>query len=165
MFAAAKAYAQDPTQQTRVAIVDEAGSHTYAQLLGDARKVRAALGGGNSRGASIAMLMPNNYEYAAVQWGIWAAGGAVVPLSPMHPERELEYFISNSDARQIICHPTLLANLRPVLQRLDCGVELLSSGDIMATAEPDIEDADIDEHQSALFIYTSGTTGRPKGVV
>ncbi|KAJ1830485.1 hypothetical protein LPJ63_004904, partial [Coemansia sp. RSA 2711] len=165
MFAAAKAYAQDPTQQTRVAIVDEAGSHTYAQLLGDARKVRAALGGGNSRGASIAMLMPNNYEYAAVQWGIWAAGGAVVPLSPMHPERELEYFISNSDARQIICHPTLLANLRPVLQRLDCGVELLSSGDIMATAEPDIDDADIDEHQSALFIYTSGTTGRPKGVV
>ncbi|KAJ2470101.1 Acyl-CoA synthetase member 3, mitochondrial, partial [Coemansia sp. RSA 2131] len=107
MFAAAKTYAQsqDPVQRAKIAIVDDAGSHTYTQLLGDARKVCAALGGSDNKGASVAMLMPNSYEYAAVQWGIWAAGGAVVPLSPMHPERELEYFISNSDARRVICHP------------------------------------------------------------
>ncbi|KAJ2356232.1 hypothetical protein GGF43_002201 [Coemansia sp. RSA 2618] len=167
MFRAAKAYArsQDPAQQTKIAIIDDSGSHTYAQLLCDASKVRAALGGSDNKGASIAMLMPNNYEYAAVQWGIWAAGGAVVPLSPMHPERELEYFITNSEARRVICHPSLLANIRPVLQRLGSDVQLISSGDIMAAAEPDTEDVEIDEHQSALFIYTSGTTGRPKGVV
>ncbi|KAJ2658931.1 hypothetical protein IW148_004481 [Coemansia sp. RSA 1199] len=167
MFAAAKTYAQsqDPVQRAKIAIVDDAGSHTYTQLLGDARKVCAALGGSDNKGASVAMLMPNSYEYAAVQWGIWAAGGAVVPLSPMHPERELEYFISNSDARRVICHPSLIANLRPVLQRLGDGVQLISSSDIMEAAEPAEEDAEIDENQSALFIYTSGTTGRPKGVI
>ncbi|KAJ2186386.1 hypothetical protein EV181_003332 [Coemansia sp. RSA 532] len=167
MFAAAKTYAQsqDPAQRAKIAIVDDSGSHTYTQLLGDARKVRAALGDSDNKGASIAMLMPNSYEYAAVQWGIWAAGGAVVPLSPMHPERELEYFISNSDARRVICHPSLIANLRPVLQRLGDGVQLISSSDIMEAAEPAEEDAEIDENQSALFIYTSGTTGQPKGVI
>ncbi|KAJ1942561.1 hypothetical protein GGF37_003066, partial [Kickxella alabastrina] len=120
MFAAAKKFALSaaPSERAKVAIVDDSGSYTYAQLLSDAHKVRTALGSKDHKGASIAMLMPNSYEYAAVQWGIWAAGGAVVPLSPMHPERELEYFITNAEARQIICHPSLLKNIQPVLDRL-----------------------------------------------
>ncbi|KAJ2846814.1 hypothetical protein IWW36_004167 [Coemansia brasiliensis] len=167
IFKAAKVYAHssDPAQREKVAIVDDAGSHTYAKLLQDAAKVRAVLGGRDNKGASIAMLMPNSYEYAAVQWGIWAAGGAAVPLSPLHPERELEYFIANSEARQVICHPSLLEKLLPIQQRLGNRMQIISFNDIVAAAEPDITDFDIDEHQSALFIYTSGTTGRPKGVV
>ncbi|KAJ1729303.1 hypothetical protein LPJ61_003594 [Coemansia biformis] len=168
MFRAAKALAHspDPAERARAAVVDDAGSHTYAQLLADARRVRGALGSAGAGGASIAMLMPSSYEYVAVQWGIWAAGGAVVPLSPMHPARELEYFITNSDARRVICHPSLQASLRPVLARLAGSVELLSSDAAMGAAEPGCaEDAEVDEHQNALFIYTSGTTGKPKGVV
>ncbi|KAJ2035866.1 hypothetical protein GGI03_003660, partial [Coemansia sp. RSA 2337] len=70
MFAAAKtlAQSQSPSTPLKAAIVDEAGSHSYADLLDDARKVRAALGNKDHLGASIAMLMPNSYEYAAVQW-------------------------------------------------------------------------------------------------
>ncbi|KAJ2676565.1 hypothetical protein IWW42_000440 [Coemansia sp. RSA 1085] len=167
MFKAAKVYAHspDPAQREKVAIVDDAGSHTYAKLLQDAAKVRTVLGDCNSKGASIAMLMPNSYEYAAVQWGIWAAGGAAVPLSPLHPERELEYFIANSEARQVICHSSLLERLLPVQQRLGDKVRIISFNDVVDAAEPDTTDFDIDEHQSALFIYTSGTTGKPKGVV
>ncbi|KAJ2221475.1 hypothetical protein IWW45_008860 [Coemansia sp. RSA 485] len=169
MFAAAKRFAQsaEPSERAKVAIVDDAGAHTYADLLQDARKVQNALGGTDHKGASIAMLMPNSYEYAAVQWGIWAAGGAVVPLSPMHPERELEYFITNSEARKIICHPSLLNNVRPVLKRLGGSVALLESDAIMSMADAAAlhQEAEINENQSALFIYTSGTTGKPKGVV
>ncbi|KAJ1892173.1 hypothetical protein LPJ66_006498 [Kickxella alabastrina] len=171
MFAAAKKFALSaaPSERAKVAIVDDSGSYTYAQLLSDAHKVRTALGSKDHKGASIAMLIPNSYEYAAVQWGIWAAGGAVVPLSPMHPERELEYFITNAEARQIICHPSLLKNIQPVLDRLGGSVELLSSDAIMALADTTPSDrgadAEISADQSALFIYTSGTTGKPKGVV
>ncbi|KAJ2162712.1 hypothetical protein GGF46_000437 [Coemansia sp. RSA 552] len=170
MFQAAKTFArsQNPADQAKVAIVDDAGSHTYAQLLSDAHKVRSALGEAGRGGQSIAMLMPNTYEYAAVQWGIWAAGGAVVPLSPMHPERELEYFITSADARRVICHPSLKDNLRPVAKRLGDSIQLLFSDDIMHTAtavEAAAEDAEIDADQSALFIFTSGSTGKPKGVV
>ncbi|KAJ2804844.1 hypothetical protein H4R20_002342 [Coemansia guatemalensis] len=168
MFNAAKKLTQseDPAARSKVAIVDDNGSYTYTQLLDDAHKVRSALRGSASKGSSIAMLMPNGYEYAAVQWGIWAAGGAVVPLSPMHPERELEYFITDSDTRHVICHPSLQANLKPVLGRLGGTVQLLSSDEAMRTSSScDVEDAEIDENQRALFIYTSGTTGKPKGVV
>ncbi|PIA16312.1 AMP-dependent synthetase and ligase [Coemansia reversa NRRL 1564] len=168
MFNAAKKLTQsdDPVTRSKVAIVDDTGSYTYAQLLDDARKVRGALRGNTIKGSNIAMLMPNGYEYAAVQWGIWAAGGAVVPLSPMHPERELEYFITDSDARHVICHPTLQANLKPVLERLGGTVQLMSSDEVMRTSETrDTKDTEIDENQRALFIYTSGTTGKPKGVV
>ncbi|KAJ2369020.1 hypothetical protein H4S02_010003 [Coemansia sp. RSA 2611] len=168
MFSAAKMLAQPQSSSAPVkaAIVDEAGSHSYADLLGDARKVRAALGNKDHLGASIAMLMPNNYEYAAVQWGIWASGGAAVPLSPMHPERELEYFISNSNSRYLICHPTLLPNVQPALGRLDSSLQVIMSDAIMDMAQIEAtNDIVIDENQSALFIYTSGTTGKPKGVV
>ncbi|KAJ2879316.1 hypothetical protein FB639_003117 [Coemansia asiatica] len=169
MFATAKGFAQsaEPSERAKVAIVDDAGSHTYADLLQDARKVQRALGNADHKGASIAMLMPNSYEYAAVQWGIWAAGGAAVPLSPMHPERELEYFITNSQAHKIICHPSLLNNVRPVLDRLGGSVKLLDSDAIMTMADVACSDqeTEISEGQSALFIYTSGTTGKPKGVV
>ncbi|KAJ1879618.1 hypothetical protein LPJ71_010696, partial [Coemansia sp. S17] len=167
MFAAAKTFAQSqsPSTPLKAAIVDEAGSHSYADLLDDARKVRAALGNKDHLGASIAMLMPNSYEYAAVQWGIWASGGAAVPLSPMHPERELEYFISNSNARYLICHPALLSNVQPALSRLDQSVQVIMSDSIMEMTQIEsIDDVVIDENQSALFIYTSGTTGKPKGV-
>ncbi|KAJ1663821.1 hypothetical protein IW140_004587 [Coemansia sp. RSA 1813] len=171
MFRKAQQYAssQDPKDRKRVAIVDDAGSHTYAKLLQDANRVRASLGAGHLRGASVAMLMPSSYEYAAVQWGIWAAGGSIVPLSPMHPERELEYFIRNSEAQKVICHPSLLRNVDPVLQRLGGSVQAISSDACICentTADlNELEDINVDENQSALFIYTSGTTGKPKGVV
>ncbi|KAJ2005032.1 hypothetical protein H4R26_002184 [Coemansia thaxteri] len=168
MFSAAKKHAQspDPVVAAKSAIVDEAGSHSYVDLLRDARKVRAALGNRDHRGASIGMLMPNSYEYAAVQWGIWAAGGAVLPLSPMHPERELEYFITDSEARFLICHPTLLANVQPVLSKLGSSLQVIMSDSIMEITSADsTDDVVIDENQSALLIYTSGTTGKPKGVV
>lgn len=175
MFQTAKRLAQspNPSEQQKIAIVDDAGAHTYAQLLNDARKVCAALGNHNHKGASIAMLMPNTYEYAAVQWGIWAAGGAVVPLSPMHPKQELEYFIQNSQARKFICHQSLLGNIQPVVDKLQtttpaCRFEVLLSDQIMATNKDTNQNnspTDIDADQSALFIYTSGTTGKPKGVV
>ncbi|KAJ2877480.1 hypothetical protein IWW38_006565, partial [Coemansia aciculifera] len=166
IFAAAKRLAQSQdllSTPAKTAIIDDAGAHSYADLLCDARKVRAALGNKDHLGASIAMLMPNSYEYAAVQWGIWAAGGAVVPLSPMHPERELEYFLSNSDARYLICHPVLLSNVQPVLDRLGSSLQVIMSDSIMAMAHVEsADDVAIDENQSALFIYTSGTTGKPK---
>ncbi|ORX68590.1 AMP-dependent synthetase and ligase [Linderina pennispora] len=159
MFNAAKRYAT-------VAIVDDAGEHTYVQLLQDARKVKSALGDRDHKGASIAMLVPNGYQYAAVQWGIWAAGGAVVPLSPMHPDRELEYFITNSEAKTLVCHPALLPNVQPVLDRLQGQISVVSTDVIHDLPNlPQADDLAVDDEQGALFIYTSGTTGKPKGVV
>ncbi|KAJ1960987.1 hypothetical protein GGI12_003502 [Dipsacomyces acuminosporus] len=169
MFNAAKRFARsnNASEQAKLAIVDGSGSYTYKQLLSDAQKVRLALGDKDYKGASVAMLMPNSYEYAAVQWGIWAAGGAVVPLSPMHAERELEYFITNSDSHTVVCHPSLLKNVQPVVDKLGGSVRVLESDAILQA--PDLRDPDkdivIDENQNALFIYTSGTTGKPKGVV
>ncbi|KAJ2670292.1 hypothetical protein GGH99_006264 [Coemansia sp. RSA 1285] len=117
------------------------------------------------------MLMPSTYEYAAVQWGIWAAGGAAVPLSPMHPARELEFFIADSGARTVVCHPTLLANIEPATRQLGDSVQVVAS-DTWLRSRSGHDDDDDDrlaigaaETQAALFIYTSGTTGRPKGVV
>ena len=47
----------------------------------------------------MAFLVPPSFAYAAVQRGIWRAGGVAVPLAISHPPAELEYVIRDSGAR------------------------------------------------------------------
>ena len=46
----------------------------------------------------VAFLVHPSFAYAAVQRGIWRAGGVAVPLAMSHPPAELEYVIRDSGA-------------------------------------------------------------------
>ncbi|HSL72272.1 MAG TPA: AMP-binding protein, partial [Longimicrobiales bacterium] len=75
----------------RVAIVDAEGAHTYAGLLAASARVAGALlhDASDLQGARVAFLIAPGFAHAAVQWGIWRAGGVAVPLGLTHPEPEL----------------------------------------------------------------------------
>lgn len=45
-------------------------------------------------GARVGLLMPPGAPFAAALLGIWRAGGAAVPLSPLHPAREIAHMLS-----------------------------------------------------------------------
>src|SRR4051812_14279205 len=86
------------THADRTAIVDAVGAHTYAQLADASARVAAALlaGGGDLGEARVCFLVPPSFEYAAVQWGVWRAGGIAVPLAVSHPPAELQYAIGDA---------------------------------------------------------------------
>ncbi len=147
----------------RTCIVSDEGAHTYAELLRASARVAGALldGRDDLRGARVAFLAPPGWEYVAVQWGVWRAGGVAVPLAVSHPEAELEYVVGDADAEIVVAHPALEHPLRGVAER--SGRRFMLTGDALPAAPVALPE--VAEERAALIIYTSGTTGRPKGVV
>ena len=78
--------------------------HTYADLLNVSEKIAGGLlqGSPDLEEERIAFLIPSGFEYAAVQWGIWRAGGIAVPLSPGAKEPELKHMLTDAGISSVL---------------------------------------------------------------
>jgi len=110
----------------------------------------------------VAFLVAPGFGYAAVQRGIWRAGGVAVPLAVSHPPAELEYVVRDTDAAIVVAD----ASLRDVGKALarTARARFVLAEDALS-AEPFEGLPLLRSDHRALIIYTSGTTGRPKGAV
>ena len=105
-----------------------------ADLLDASARVGAALleGEGDLREGRVAFLIPGSAEYAAVQWGVWRAGGIAVPLSVAAPEPELEHVLSDAGVGVALAPRRLMNRIDPLCNRLGIGtlsVEVRAEGD------------------------------------
>ncbi len=154
------------SHRDRPGIVDANGEHSYADLLEASARVAAHLldGADDLAEARVAFLVAPGFEYAAVQWGIWRAGGVAVPLAVSHPPPELEYTIEDSEASIVIAQPAVAERLRGIAARR--GTRFLVT-DRLGDPRPggDSRLPILDADRRAMILYTSGTTSRPKGVV
>lgn len=146
---------------SRTAVIDSRGEYSYGRLLDAARRVAAALQDGREdlREARVAFLIPPSFEYVAVQWGIWMAGGIAVPLCLSHPPPELAYVLKDTDASQVVADPGLHQRIREIADG-----RAVYAPDRLLASEP-AGPPEVEPHRRAQILYTSGTTGRPKGVV
>jgi len=155
--------ARAKTVQKRIAIVDPGRNYTYGDLLDASARVAAKLLDGRSdlSGERVAFLIPSSFDYVAVQWGIWRAGGIAVPLCTMHPPGELAYVIEDSDASIVVASPEFEARLQPLAAEQKR--RFLSAREALC-GEP-VSLPRISGNRPALLIYTSGTTSKPKGAL
>ena len=149
--------------RNRTAVVASEGEFTYADLLDASARVAAALLGGRQdlQEARVAFLAPPGFQYTAVLWGAWRAGGVAMPLSLRDTRPELEYTIDDAGATLLIAHPSTEAALRPIAE--ERGIRFESTTELMDGPHGTLPRVDMSRR--ATVLYTSGTTSKSKGVV
>ena len=152
----------------RAALVVGDTEYLYSDLLAASERVARFLlrGRPDLRQARIVLLAPSGFEYVAAQWGIWRAGGVVVPLALAHPVPELASLVEDADPELVLAHPGTAKKAIPAAEA--CGVPCAQVDDALRGPAPAGDSRPlpvVSERRRAHIIYTSGTTGRPKGVV
>lgn len=149
--------------ENRRAICANAQEFNYQDLLEMSARVAHVLldGRADLNEERVAFLVTPGFQYAAIQWGVWRAGGIAVPLCVSHPPPELRYVLEDADVQTVMTDTTFDCVMRPLAEEL--GVRFLSvseSSNTQSTSLPSVS-----PKRRAMIVYTSGTTSRPKGVV
>ena len=155
--------AQAASHEDAIAIRQGQAEFTYRQLLTRSAVIASAILAEqpDMQESRIAYLVPGGFDYVTVQWGIWRSGGVAVPLSLSATEPELEYAITDSDARTVVTNRALRDKVATLSERL--GLTLHVVEDIPENAPATLPS--IGPDRRAMILYTSGTTNKPKGVV
>jgi acyl-CoA synthetase (AMP-forming)/AMP-acid ligase II len=124
------------------------------------------------------MFSDNTIETAVSFWGILAASGVAVPISPLTKTDKLAWLLDHCGASALITEHRLTAVFVPAARRASQLRTVLVS-DLAGRVEPGETDlasalavesdapppSRNEEADLAALIYTSGSTGRPKGVM
>lgn len=90
---------------------------TYRELNDAANRfANALIELGLKPGDKVALLMPNLPQFVMAAYGVWKAGGVVVPNNPLYTDSELEYQINNSNSVVMVTLDLLaerIINLQP----------------------------------------------------
>ncbi|MFJ9314627.1 AMP-dependent synthetase/ligase [Pimelobacter simplex] len=149
---------------------------TCAAFLDEVTAVaKGLLASGIGRGDRVAVISRTRYEWTLLDYAIWFAGAATVPIYESSSEEQIQWILSDSGARAVVCedatHLARVDALRAGLTGLE-HVWTIDDGAVAAltTAGAGVADADLEQRRTsvgpadlATLIYTSGTTGRPKG--
>ena len=141
-------------------VADYAGFHRKA-----AQVAAWLMAQGVQRGDRVAIFMKNCPDYLIVQYGIWYAGAAAVPINAkLHP-REAAFILGDSGAGITISSPGLsepVADLCPDTRVVDVTTPAYhQTFSLPPLGQPTPRAPD----DLAWLFYTSGTTGQPKGVI
>jgi long-chain acyl-CoA synthetase len=148
---------------------------SYAALWDQARRYAGALRSrGIGAGDRVALLLPNTPHFPFAYYGALALGATVVPVHALLKAEEIQYVLSDSGAKLLVCAAPLLAEGAkgaelagvPVLSVLEYGDASVERIDLLAQETAPIDTLVMrDPLDEAVILYTSGTTGKPKGAV
>jgi long-chain acyl-CoA synthetase len=63
---------------------------------------------GIRKGDRVVLLLPNSPQFIVAYYGLLKAGAVIVPLNPLSAERELEFYLTDSEAQTAVTIPLFL---------------------------------------------------------
>ncbi len=135
---------------------------------------------GVQRGDRIATVLPNSPPLIQSYYGIWMAGGTIVPNNPMARGEELRKTFINAEIKVVIASEQSLPEVRKAVDGLDIQTIVASVGrtildelsddacrleTILDFKAPPSPVPVSPEEDVAVILYTGGTTGEPKGAM
>ncbi len=153
-----------------LAIACEDERLSYAALNARANRLAHHLRGLGVRPDSrVAICAERSVDMAVAMFATLKAGGAFVPLDPVHPDSRLAEMLEDCAPVALLTQRKLAGRLRPPAQ---CAVLVLDERPASEAAwagasaqNPDPVEVGLGAAHLAYVIYTSGSTGVPKGVM
>ncbi|WP_312223363.1 malonate--CoA ligase [Rhizobium rhizoryzae] len=135
-----------------------------------ARQANVLASAGLVPGDRLAVQVEKTPEALALYAACVMAGIVFLPLNTAYTLSELDYFITDSGARAVVCGAETAADLKA---RSAASISVLtldaegkgSLTDLAASQPPTFAVAERVESDLAALLYTSGTTGRSKGAM
>ncbi len=164
----------------RVAVIDDDGSWTYAQLAERASRVGNALAAlGVEPEQRVMMAMLDTVDFPAVFLGAMKIGAVAVPINTLLAPDDYVYMLRDSRARLLVVSDALLPKLMPAIEASPFlrGVVVARSplgGDrgaypsldaLIEQASPELSIYPTTSDDVAFWLYSSGSTGKPKGAL
>jgi len=165
------------------AVVDGATRWTFLQLRDEARSVaRALMGSGVGPGDRVALWAPNSARWIAASFGVYQAGGVLVPVNTRFKGAEAAHVLRRSGASVLLGSSDMLGT--DLFELLDDVGDLPALRERVVTEGPSRSDSTpwadfvrrgdagsdrpwptVRPEDLADIIFTSGTTGSPKGAM
>lgn len=150
-----------------IAVMWQEQSQTYAEL--DACSDQVALRlieVGVRPNEPVGLCCSRNLDTPAMLVGILKSGAGYLPLDPEYPIDRIEFMVTDSEIKTIVCHREQESMLRDMVGD---DVRIVVFEDLLVEASRSratkLVSPTLDPPTSlAYVIYTSGSTGKPKGV-
>ena len=143
---------------------------SYFELNQDTyRMANVFLERGITKGDRVILLIQKSLIFVVAHLALQKIGAIAVPLNTGFKKSELQYLLSDAEAKLIVLEPAkeaLISDIDPNLSSLTIDTQKpYHDLALLRSASDDFTPIETRPQDPALIIYTSGTTGKPKGAI
>ena len=160
----------------KIAVIDEAGGHTFADLAERVHRCANALSvAGLQPEQRIALVLLDTIDFPTCFLGAIAAGVVPIPLSTMLQPADYAYVLRDSEASAVVVSDSLLPQIEPAVRLAQWKGQIIVSGkgapsfaclsELLRRASGVARFAATSSKDICFWLYSSGSTGKPKAAV
>jgi long-chain acyl-CoA synthetase len=114
-------------------------------------------------GDRVGVMLPNVAYFPVCYYGALRAGAAIVPMNVLLKEREVAFYMADSDAKVLFAWHDFADAAHAGARDAEVVVVEPAAFDALLAGSDPAATVDRGPDDTAVVLYTSGTTGTPKG--